>query len=160
MIQVTSKVFDAIVALLSKEGAVYKLIEHGPVITSYDAAQVRGINISQGAKSILLSADGSILLVVVPGDRRIDFKSFKKQLNIRDLRMCTPSDIRDAFDLEVGAIPPFGNLLGVKTYADRTLLTHDAIFFNAGSHTRSIRLETKDYIRLVQPHIGDFIETK
>jgi Ala-tRNA(Pro) deacylase len=59
-------------------------------------------------------------------------------------------------ELEVGAMPPFGNLYGMEAFVDESLSQDDEIAFNAGSHTELIRLAYRDFERLVTPKVAKF----
>ena len=64
---------------------------------------------------------------------------------------------RDRFaDCEVGAMPPFGNLYGLKVYVDETLTQDKEIAFNAGTHLELIKLAYADFANLVQPTVLRF----
>ena len=53
-------------------------------------------------------------------------------------------------------MPPFGDLYGVPTNADRSLTREDHIGFDAGTHTDAMRLRYSDYEHAAKPHIEDF----
>ena len=59
-------------------------------------------------------------------------------------------------DCELGAMPPFGNLYGVRVFADSSLAREREIAFNAGSHLELVQLAYIDFARLVQPIVIDF----
>ncbi len=58
--------------------------------------------------------------------------------------------------LEPGAVPPFGALMNLPTYADERLLDLPRIAFNAGSRDISIVPATPDYVRLATPMPGRY----
>lgn len=151
-----SPIFEKIIKLLKENDINYELIEHEPVYTSEEAANVRGTSLRQGAKAIVFSADKHPILIVVPGDKKIDTKIFKERYGIKDLKILSPDEVKEKTGLEIGAIPPFGNLMGLPTYVDELLTQNKEIVFNAGSHTKSIRMSSQDYIKLCRPKIGDF----
>jgi Ala-tRNA(Pro) deacylase len=58
-----------------------------------------------------------------------------------------------------GAIPPFGSLFNLPTYVDKSLINQgDKISFNAGLRTKSLVIDTKDYISIENPIICEFCE--
>jgi Ala-tRNA(Pro) deacylase len=148
--------FDRIVALLKAGNIPYQVLEHEAVYTSEEAARVRGTRLDQAAKALILQADGKPLLLVVPGDRRVDTKGFKRQFAIRDLRMATREEVKQLTGLAPGSIPPFGNVIGLQTYMEELLLEKDEVVFNAGSHTRSIKMRPSDLVVATQPVLGNF----
>ncbi len=152
----TSPVFEKIIALLKQNGTLYQLFEHEPVFTSEQAAKVRNTKMCQGAKAIIFSADSKPLLIVVPGDKRVNTKTFKKLYNIKDLRILSPEQVKEITGLEIGAIPPFGNVMNLTTYADNSVFKNEEIAFNAGAHTKSILMKSKDFLELEKPIIESF----
>jgi len=132
------------------------VLTHPPVRTSEEAAQVRGTPLEQGAKALVFQADGRHILLVLQAHRRVDSRAFKRTFGVKDLRMVSPHDLKTLTGLEVGAVPPFGHLLNLPTYADERLLTLPCISFNAGSRSTSVVMSPQDYARLEQPTIGRF----
>ena len=149
-------VFEKIEKLLSQNKIEYQIFEHAPVYTSLQAAQIRNEDPSIGAKSIVAKADGQPVLVVVPGDKKIDIKKFKRIFTVKDLRLATADEVFKICGIEIGAIPPFGNVINLPIYLDKTLAAKPEIVFNAGLHTVSIKMKTADFVLLVKPTIADF----
>ena len=56
----------------------------------------------------------------------------------------------------VGAMPPFGNLYGLRVFADESLRQDKEIAFNAGSHRELLRMAWEDFEKLVNPEIAKF----
>jgi len=57
---------------------------------------------------------------------------------------------------DIGAVPPFGNLMGLKVYFDKRVTENEIVAFNAGSHSKSITMRAKDLRQLVNPVIAEF----
>lgn len=149
-------VFDRIILLLDAHGVVYRVMDHAPVYTSEEAARVRGTRLDQGAKAMIMKADGRHILLVLASHLRVDTRRFKASYKVKDLRLISPEEVESLVGLKVGSVPPFGNVMGLPTYVDRSLLQNETIAFNAGLHTRSVVMPCKDYITLAVPEIGDF----
>jgi len=154
--QETSKVFEKILQLLERAGVEYELLRHEPVRTAQEASKIRGTSIKEGVKAIIFAADGEPFLICVSGDRRIDSKEFKRTYGVKDLRLLSPEEVLQLTGLEVGAIPPLGKAMNLPSYLDRAVLENEYVCFNAGSHTRSIRMKTADFVKLTTSEIGDF----
>lgn len=151
-----ASVFEMITSLLDSHSVAYEVIEHEPVYTSEQAAEVRGTPLHTGAKAMVMLADKRAVLFVLPADRRIDTKGFKRSHKVKDLRMADSEEVERLTGLTSGSIPPFGNLLGLPTYVDRSLLENRQISFNAGLHTKSIIMSPQDYLALIDAEVGDF----
>jgi hypothetical protein len=50
-------------------------------------------------------------------------------------------------DFELGAIPPFGEMLPAPEIVDRRVLDHDRVLCNGGDHTHSVLLDPKEIVR-------------
>jgi nondiscriminating aspartyl-tRNA synthetase len=149
-------VFGQIKLLLDKHKADYKTYEHEPVYTSEQAAKARGTKLAQGAKALVMYADEKPIMAVLPADRNIDTEQFKIKFKFKRLRMATKVEVRQLTGIEVGAVPPFGNLFGLPLYVDKALGDNQEIAFNAGLHTKSVKIKHRDFVALTRPTTGDF----
>lgn len=152
----SERVYQAIKKILVNNQVEFQEFEHPPVKTSEEAARIRKTDISHGAKALIFEADKKPILIVVPGNLRVDTKKFKALYSIKDLRMLTPQEILDNFGLEVGSIAPFGNVLGIPTYFDQALSSNIVVDFNAGFLTKSIEIKYRDLENIVKPVIDKF----
>ena len=150
--------YQEIVKLLKIHNIAYEDTEHEAVYTSAQAAQIRGISASQGAKALLLKCDSGFILALLPGDRKLNSRKLKNMLNIKNLRFASPEEVKDTMGCEIGACYPFGNLIKLPTYADNCLSTNDTISFNPGIHTHSIEMKWQDFYLLVKPKMVDISE--
>jgi prolyl-tRNA editing enzyme YbaK/EbsC (Cys-tRNA(Pro) deacylase) len=147
--------FDRVIGLLERESLEYKIYEHRPVKTSRAAAAVRGTKLEQGAKALVMLADKTPVLVVLSAADKLDSKKFKRVFGVKDLRMATPEEVKKLTGVVIGAVPPFGNLMGLKTYVDKGLGKNKEIVFNAGSRAKSVKVSFQKWQRLVGPEEGD-----
>ena len=142
---------EAILKFLDDNKVQYETIEHEAVFTSEQAAQVRGLSLKQGAKSLLLKADKEFILVILPGDKKLDSKKLKTLLGIKNLRFATAEEVKEIMGCEIGACYPFGNLIGINMFVDNALSKNEVISFNPGIHTKSLKITWKDYYAKVKP---------
>lgn len=151
-------VLEKILSLL--KGKDYEHLTHKHVHTSADAAKVRGTNIEQAAKAIVLRErkSGEFYMFVLGGDRRIDLKTVKKDiLGVKNISLASPDEVLKLTGCTVGSVPPFGNLFGIPVYFDQHLLdTQEEIVFSAGTHFDSVRIKTQDYLDVVKPIIEEY----
>lgn len=147
-------VLEEIKILLNSNNIAYKVFEHPPVHTSLEAARIRDTDISMGAKALVLYADKTPVLVVVPGDKKLDFRKFKSEFKIKDLRLASPEEVTKLTTLVIGSIPPVGKVLKLQSYFDESFLEKDMIAFNAGSLTTSITMHAKDLIKVESPMLS------
>ncbi len=148
-----SSAHDKIVNLLLAHGVDFKYLSHQPVYTSQEAAEVRKTKLSQSAKALVLQADEEYILFIVPGDQRADLDELQKKLKLSHLAMASKETVQAKTGLQVGAIPPFGSVIGLPTYMSHNLSTEEKIAFNAGKHRRSIIMALEDFVKIEHPKI-------
>jgi Ala-tRNA(Pro) deacylase len=150
-------VFTRVENLLNQHGVGFGVLRHQPVFTSQEAAAVRGVALSSGAKALLCKVDDRFVLFVLPGDRKLDGKRVRQALGIRALRFATPQELQELTGLPPGAVPPFGSLFGLSTHCDAQLAENEQINFNAGDRSISVSLRFKDYVQVEKPNLGSFV---
>ena len=139
--------------MLRAKQIAYETLRHKPVTTSAEAAAVRGVPLSSGAKALICKCDKELVLFVVPADRRLASKEVRRQAGYRKLRFASPEEVWELTGLRPGAIPPFGSLFGLSTFCDPALGENERINFNAGDHAVSISMRYADYIAAEQPNL-------
>ena len=85
----------------------FEVLRHEPVYTSEEAARVRGVELSSGAKAVVCKADDEFLVIDVPADRRRDSKGVRRARGYRSLRFAKGEEVMQITGLKPGSIPPF-----------------------------------------------------
>ena len=130
----------------------YVTIRHSAAYTAQETAESAHIPGDEMAKTVMVKLDGEMALAVLPASGRIDFEMLKHAAGARSVELAVEEEFRSRFpDCEVGAMPPFGNLYGMKTFVAKELAEDEEIAFNAGSHTELIRLAYRDFENHVRP---------
>ncbi len=150
-------VYEKIKALLDSAGITYKTDHHEPTITSADASRIRGSSMHAGAKALVIrgSKTGNHWLCVMPADLRMSSKKITAIIGEKFSFAPEPEAVTGCVK---GSVPPFGSIVGLKTYCDQRLAENAIINFNAGSLTDSIEMKYMDYIALEKPELVDITE--
>lgn len=151
-------VFQRIEDLLGRHGVEFQVLRHDPVYTSQQAAEVRGTPLSSGAKALVCKAEESLVMFVIPADRKLASAAVRREFGWRKLRFASREEVLERTGLEPGSIPPFGSLFGLTTYCDRRLGENASINFNAGDHAISVSMTYVDYLQIEGPALGEFAE--
>ena len=122
-------IFEKIKEILDKKDIKYSVKFHEPVYTSEQAAKVRGDSLKQGAKAIILKTGNGFVLVVLSAEKKIDSKKLRKFLESKKISFADVDEVK-SFNLVPGSVPPFGSILGIKTYVDKSLLENEKISEN------------------------------
>jgi len=137
----------------------YVSIKHSEAFTAQEIAASAHVPGKELAKTVILDIDGRMAMAVVPASYHVDFRLLEKETGATRISLATEDSFREKFpDCELGAMPPFGNLYDMDVYVSKTLAEDEEIFFNAGNHTELIRLNYKDFDKLVHPKVMRFSE--
>jgi Ala-tRNA(Pro) deacylase len=152
-----SAVFDRLVSLLEGSDARFRVIEHAAEGRSDLVASIRGTAPGQGAKAMLCKSkddDAALVLAILPGDRKLDFKKVAAAAGVRKATLASPEEAQRETGCVIGAIPPFSFSTDIGLIVDPGLIDRfDEIAFNAGRLDRSIVLSSADYMRIAQPRL-------
>src|SRR4051812_27278783 len=148
-------VFDRLQQKLAEAAVTFKVLHHAPVYTSEEAAAVRGVPLSSGAKALVVKAAERFVLLVVPADRKLDSKKARAVLAVKNTRFATKEEVEQLKGLQPGSIPPFGSLFGLATYCDPALQENETINFNAGDHSISVSMTCGDYLAAERPTLAE-----
>ena len=150
-----------VLGYLTKNGTAFEVIEHVPAYSAHEVAVASRTAENKLAKTLIVRADDRFVMAVIPGDHRLDEHELRALLGAKHLHLAHEEDLKPIFpDCELGAMPPFGNLYALPVYLDASLAKDDEIIFNACSHTKSIRMKTAEYVRLVHPSIAPFSHSR
>ena len=97
-------------------------------------------------------------MLVFPADRKFDSKKVKAAIGAKSISFATEEEVeRVTSGVQIGGVPPFGNLFGLPVYADESLFGNDEIIFNAGDRSFSIAMKAGDYRNIVRPIVNDLV---
>lgn len=152
-----TEVYKKIVALLEGKGIEFDKEHHAAVTTSEAAAAERGVELHAGAKALVMRGEKTKQhwLFIMPADLRGSTSKMKAIVGERVSFARKPEEVTGCVK---GSVPPFGSVLGLKTYCDPKLAENETIHFNAGSLTDSVSMRYTDYLAVEQPELIDITE--
>ena len=128
----------------------YELIAHEHTETALAEAEAVGVRPAQVAKTIILTTREGFVRAVVPASRRLDLDKVRDLLDVIHVTLASEHQLADAYPgFELGAMPPFGGPRDV-VLLDGRLCSHETVVIEAGTHDESVRLRTKDLVRLTR----------
>jgi Ala-tRNA(Pro) deacylase len=154
-----SDIHEQLRAMLDREGAAYRVIEHEPEGRTEVIARIRGNRLDQAIKSIVVQVrvakkENIYCLANVPGDCRIDFDGIKNHFNAGSAAFAARDKAQELTGCVIGAIPPFSFNDQLQVLADPLIQQNEEVVFNAGRLDRSIFMRLDDYIRIAKPQLA------
>jgi prolyl-tRNA editing enzyme YbaK/EbsC (Cys-tRNA(Pro) deacylase) len=98
--------------------------------TVEDAARAVHCQHAQIAKSLVFIADGDPVLCIASGAHRVDVERLAEAVDVAEVRVATPQEVRAATGFSIGGVPPFGH--GLPVVMDEDLLTYDSVWAAGG----------------------------
>lgn len=139
----------------------YSQKTHSVAYTSQEVAEAEHVPGAEFAKTVVLQADGRMILAVLPGDHVINLEILKKQIGVEKLSLASEKEFNEKFpSCEAGAMPPFGRLFGLPVYCDAALAKQAEIEFNAGTHADTIRMPYASFVKFENPTVLSFSEKR
>ncbi|HWP24656.1 MAG TPA: YbaK/EbsC family protein [Candidatus Binatia bacterium] len=144
--------------VLDQAKVPYEVYNHALAYTAQEIAAAQHFSGNEMAKVVMLEADGELVMAVIPGNEKISPDVAKTSLGANRIRLATEEEFVSRFpECEIGAMPPFGNLFGLKVFVDPALARDEYIYFNAGNHVQTVRLRYKDFAALVKPQVARLV---
>ena len=136
----------------------YEVYNHALAYTAQEVAAKQHFSGNEMAKVVMLEVDGKLVMGVIRGNDKISLNEVRDSLGARNVRLATEEEFIARFpECEIGAMPPFGNLYGLKVYVDPSLAKDESIYFNAGNHVQTVHMKYKDFATLVEPQVAHLV---
>ncbi len=147
-----SSIEKKIKQILAEKDIPFQEFEHEAVYTSEQAANVRGLTSArEGIKAMIFKTDtGRFILVLNPGNKKIDTKAIARMENVKNLSLAAPEKVEEIAGVSIGCVAPFGLKTELKTYLSRELLENEYLYFNPGSHTKTIKMKAADLMKVLE----------
>ena len=127
----------------------YRFVDKPETIHTADAANVTGIPLPRITKNLVSRTDsGEYVLLVVPGDRRVDLKKAARALGVKNVSTVAFERAESISGYPPGGTPTVGHKTKMRTVIDKSLLGYETIFCGGGSRNRLLELRVRDILEL------------
>ncbi len=145
--------------MLELRGIPFEELHHLDVYTAQELAQREHVSGHRVAKVVVVMADGRPVELILPATRLVNLERVRTVLHAQDVRLAAEEEMEKFFaDCDVGALPALRHWKGVDVLMDRSLNVEGDIVFQAGTHADAVRLNFRDWYRMVNPQVATFGE--
>jgi Ala-tRNA(Pro) deacylase len=151
---------ESVRRVLATRGARYHVVPHEPRFSAQQTAQAAHVSGKHFAKAVLLRRsipDGltRYLLAVLPAHEEVNLEHLESVLG-EPVKLAGEDEAARLFpDIELGALPPLGELAGLPVVADAGLRRAGWIVFHGGVLTDLVEMTWREYERLAMPIVVD-----
>lgn len=149
-------------------GAILALQKAGitPVIHTYEhderaqawgleAAQALGLDPARVFKTLLVSHEKALAVVVIPVASRLDLKAIAKQLGWKKAELADPTLAQRTTGYVVGGISPLGQKKALPTLIDASAATHETVFVSGGRRGLDLELDPQVLAQLTKASFAE-----
>ncbi len=147
--------------LLDKRGIPYETHTFSPDIHSAaGVAEATGFPLEQVYKTVVLTRpSGAAILVIVPGDARVDVRKVAAALGEKKVAVASRRDAEAITGLQVGGISALALLhKRMDVCLDQSALSHEQILVSAGKRGVNLRLNPHDLVVVVDARVIDAVQ--
>ncbi|MGK5738532.1 aminoacyl-tRNA deacylase [Micromonospora sp. URMC 103] len=142
-------------AALDAAGLPYRVIRHGPVTSLGEAAAVRGVEVPDVVKTIVVRrGPDDHLFVLAPGGRVVSWPKLRALLGVNRISMPDAATAKAVTGYERGTITPFGATTAWPVIADERVRGR-TITLGAGEHGVAVAVDADAAIDALGATVAD-----
>lgn len=143
---------------LKSQNVWHRFVDKPETIHTKDAALHTDIELERITKSLVFLADNKPVVVIIPGNRRVDMNKLRSALKTKDVKLVPFSKAHEYSGYDPGGTPPVNYKNIEKTVFEKALLSHETIFGGGGTRNKLLEMRTEDIIRLDNAIIAEVVE--
>ena len=134
---------------LKDMGVWYRFVEKPETVHTADASRTTGIDLNRITKNLVgKTSEGRYVLLVVPGDRRVNLQRAAQALNSRNIQLLNFREAEEVSGYPPGGTPTIYHKMPLDVVVDSSLVEHETLFCGGGRRSRLLELKTADVLRL------------
>jgi Ala-tRNA(Pro) deacylase len=144
--------------LLETHGVSFDTVTHRNAYTAQGVAAASHVSGWTLAKVLAIRTPSrGPVMVVLPASCRVDTGALAKALGEKSVSFISEVEMKELFpDCETGAMPPFGQLCGMRVWVDACFRRGRQFAFQAGNHHEIALISYEDFERLEHPQKAEF----
>jgi len=126
--------------------------------TALDAANSLKCEIGAIVKSLLFRAESNFILCLVSGDNKCSLNKLKKIVNIKNISMATPDEVKSQTGYTIGGVSPVGNNNKLEILIDNSLKRFKHLYAAAGHPNCVFKINFKNLQKITNGKVKELIE--
>ena len=126
--------------------------------TAAEAASSLGCAVGAIVKSLLFKTEKTYTLCLVAGDKKASLYKIKKILNIKDVSMASPDDVKKVTGFTIGGVSPIGHLNKTIILIDNSLERFNYLFAAAGHPNCIFKINFTDLNKITKGIVEELVE--
>jgi prolyl-tRNA editing enzyme YbaK/EbsC (Cys-tRNA(Pro) deacylase) len=132
----------------------YQLKEHSnPALTADLAAAERHVRLSQIVKCMVGTTGTELVVMLIPGDRKLKSSKARKYLKAAKLDLVDPTALSEEMGLTVGAIAPVQLIGKARMLMDPSVLDEERVDISSGDPMAGVELSSATLREILQAEL-------
>lgn len=142
------------VAAIRAAGIAHEVVEYGKAETIEQAAELRGVELAQVIKTLVVRlGEGRHLLVLVPGDRILDWAKLRRVVGVSRMTLAPPDEALEVTGYSPGAITALGTNRPLPVVLDASAT--GVVSVGGGAAGVAIHLDAGDLARATKATVAE-----
>jgi Cys-tRNA(Pro)/Cys-tRNA(Cys) deacylase len=136
-------------AYLREKGVWHRFIDKEETVHTADASEATGIDLHRITKNLVSKTNkGEYVLLIVPGDRRVNLKAAADALGVKNVRLMPFGEAESISGYPPGGTPSVGHKTRMRTVLDSELTEFETLYCGGGMRDRLVELKVSDVISM------------
>lgn len=118
------------------------------------AAAALGLDPDAVFKTLVVVADGALVIAAVPVSSRLSTKRVAAAVGAKRAELCEPGEAERVTGYVVGGISPFGQRRRLPTVVDETVRSLETVYVSGGRRGLDVGVAPDDLLRLTGAHVA------
>lgn len=137
-------------------GVVHRVVTYPRVDSIEEASRARGVPVEAIAKTLAArTSDDELVLVLVGGDRALDWKKLRSLLGVSRIALVDSADLEARTGYPRGAVTPFGNPTRLSVVVDVHVAALDEVSVGGGAFGVAIHMAGIDLVTATGALVAD-----
>lgn len=144
------------VEAIQRAGVAHRVVTYPRVDSIEEASKARNVPVAAIAKTLAVRrSDDDVVLVLVGGDRALDWKKLRALLGVSRIALVETGDLESRTGYPRGAVTPFGNPRSLPVVVDAHLADLDEVSVGGGAFGTAIHLAGGDLVAATGATVAD-----
>jgi Cys-tRNA(Pro)/Cys-tRNA(Cys) deacylase len=125
---------------------------HDPAVSNFgtEAAEALGVEADRVFKTLVVNADGALVVGVVPVSGQLDLKALAAAIGVKRTQLADPHVAARKTGYVVGGISPIGQKTTLTTVLDESAQLFDTVYVSGGRRGFDIELSPDDLLAITE----------
>lgn len=126
--------------------------------TAQDIERIYSCPLHQVLKTLIFIGEIEPVIIVLPGDKRVDIEKLKEVARQKSFRMAKPDEVKEITGYTIGGVSPFCIEKNVKKIIDENVFKTKIVNIGSGKAEIGIEMNSEELKKAWNGIIADIIE--